>query len=129
MIGVPVHTVATALIALLAVEHVYILVVEMFLWNTPYGHRAFALTPEKATITEPLAKNQGLYNGFLAAGLGYALVATAPVEAYHLKIFFAACVFVAGVYGGATAARKIFFLQGLPGLAALAAVLVAGATA
>jgi putative membrane protein len=123
------HTVANILIALLAVEHVYILVVEMFLWNTAYGRRAFALTPEKAELTLVMAKNQGLYNGFLAAGLAYALAAAAPAEAYHLKIFFAACVFVAGAYGGATAARKIFFLQGLPGLAALAAVLVAGVSA
>ena len=120
------HAVAVALVGLIAVEHVYILVVEMFLWQTAYGRKAFALTPEKAALTADMAKNQGLYNGFLAAGLIYALVAPNPAVALHFQIFFSACVAVAGIYGGATVFKKIFFLQGVPGLAALAAVLVAG---
>jgi len=120
-------TVAAALVALIAIEHVYILIVEMFLWTTAYGRRAFALTEERAAITAPLAKNQGLYNGFLAAGLAWALIARDPAEAYHLKLFFSACVAIAGAYGGATAGKKILFLQGGPGLAALIATIVAGA--
>jgi putative membrane protein len=125
-------TAASILVGLIAVEHVYILVMEMFLWNTPTGHRAFELTPAKAELTAPMAINQGLYNGFLAAGLAWSLAVGAgwlgggPVEAYHLQIFFTGCVAVAGVVGGATAMRKIFFLQALPGIAALAAVLAAG---
>jgi putative membrane protein len=119
------HTVAIVLVALIALEHVYILVLEMFLWNTPYGRKAFALTPEKAEITLPMAKNQGLYNGFLAAGLAYGLFAPSAIEGYHVQIFFTACVAVAGIYGGITVGKKIFFIQGVPGLAALGAVLAA----
>jgi putative membrane protein len=121
------HTVAIVLVALLALIHLYILVLEMFLWNTPYGHKAFALTPEKAELTLPLAKNQGLYNGFLAAGLVYGLLAPTAAEAYHVQIFFTACVAVAGLYGSITASKKILFIQAVPGLAALGAVLAAAA--
>jgi putative membrane protein len=120
------YLIANVLIALIAVEHVYILTMEMFLWQTPRGLKAFNNTPEKAAITAVMAKNQGLYNGFLAAGLIYGLLASSPVEAYHFKIFFSACVFVAGAYAGVTASRKIFFGQGVPGLAALVTVLLAG---
>lgn len=114
--------VATALLALL---HVYILVLEMFLWTKPAGRRAFGLTPEFAEATRTLAANQGLYNGFLAAGLLWGLV-PGP-HAHAVKIFFAACVVVAGVYGAATASRKILFVQALPGAITLALVLLAGA--
>ncbi len=120
------HIVASVLVALVALEHVYFMVLEMFLWNTPYGRKTFQLTEERAALTADLAKNQGLYNGFLAAGLVYGLVATSTAEGYHVKIFFCSCVLVAGVYGAATASKKILFVQGLPGLAALVAVLVAG---
>jgi len=115
--------VANILVGFIAVEHIYILVLEMFLWQKPRGLKAFALTPEKAALTVDLAKNQGLYNGFLAAGLFYGLLVTNPAAAFHFKLFFSACVGVAGIYGGATVGKKIFFLQGIPGLLALAAVL------
>jgi putative membrane protein len=120
------YLVANVLVGLIAVEHIYILVLEMFLWQKPRGLKAFGLTPEKAALTVDLAKNQGLYNGFLAAGLIYALLVTNPVAAFHFKLFFSACVAVAGIYGGATVAKKIFFIQGVPGLATLTAVLLAG---
>lgn len=117
---------AQVLVALIAVEHIYILIMEMFMWQTETGRKAFRMTPEKAAMTAELAKNQGLYNGFLAAGLFYGLFMPAPLEALHFKIFFTACVMVAGIYGGLTVFRKILFLQALPGLLALAAVLLAG---
>jgi len=120
------NLVANVLVGLIAVEHVYILVLEMFLWRTPRGLKAFGLTPEKAALTVELAKNQGLYNGFLAAGLFYALFVPNPLVAFHFKVFFSACVAIAGIYGGATVGKKIFFIQGIPGLAALGAAVLAG---
>ncbi|HET7775552.1 MAG TPA: DUF1304 domain-containing protein [Azospira sp.] len=114
-------TVATILIALL---HLYILVLEMFLWETPRGRKAFGLTPEFAAATRVLAGNQGLYNGFLAAGLAWGVWLGAPGNA--IKLFFLGCVVVAGLYGAATANRKILFIQALPGAVALALVLLAG---
>ena len=121
------HIASIVLVALVAVEHVYILVLEMFLWNTPRGLRAFGMTQAQADETLKLAKNQGLYNGFLAAGLAWSLLASEAEEAFHLKLFFLGCVVVAGVYGGATANRKIFFVQAAPGLLGLASVWLAGA--
>ncbi len=106
-------------VALVAIEHVYILVLEMFFWNKPLGLKTFNLTQELADATVTLAANQGLYNGFLAAGLLFGLVTNNRV----FKIFFLACVIVAGVYGGATAVPKIFFTQALPALIAMALVL------
>jgi putative membrane protein len=121
------HLAADLFVALIALEHVYILVLEMFLWQTRRGLRVFGMTPEKAELTASLAKNQGLYNGFLAAGLLFGLLGPlAPVEAYHFKLFFVACVLVAGIYGGITAFRKILFMQGGPAAAALVLLLVAG---
>lgn len=114
-------TFATILIALL---HLYILVLEMFLWETPRGRKAFGLTPEFAAATRVLAGNQGLYNGFLAAGLAWGVWLGAPGNA--IKLFFLGCVVVAGLYGAATANRKILFIQALPGAVALALVLLAG---
>lgn len=108
---------ANIVVALVALIHVYILVLEMFLWTTPKGRKAFGLTPEFAEATKVLAANQGLYNGFLAAGLiwGLALGAVGgPV-----KVFFLACVLVAGLYGAATASRKILYIQALPALVGL----------
>lgn len=121
------HAAAAALTALVAAEHVYILVLEMFLWQTRRGRRVFGMTEEHAALTAPLAKNQGLYNGFLAAGLLWGLVASSPAEAFHVKILFLSCVVVAGIYGGITAVRRILWLQALPAALALAAVLLAGA--
>ncbi len=117
---------SSVLVAFVALEHVYILVLEMFLWSTPRGLKAFNMTPEKAETTAVLAKNQGLYNGFLAAGLAYSLVAADAHEAYGFKVFFLACVIVAGMYGGMTVGKKIFFIQAIPALVALATVLACG---
>lgn len=99
-------------IALLALLHVYILVLEMFLWDKPAGLKAFANTSEKAAVTKVMAANQGLYNGFLAAGLFWGLVLGA--EGFAVKVFFLACILVAGLYGAATASRKILFIQAVP---------------
>jgi putative membrane protein len=121
-----VHTIATLLVALVALEHVYILILEMVLWTTPRGLKAFAMTPAQAEATRVLAANQGLYNGFLAAGLFWALVHPDPAFSYQIKLFFLGAVVLAGLYGGATASRKIFAIQALPAAVALAAVLIAG---
>lgn len=112
---------------LLAALHVYILVLEMFLWTTPRGRKAFGLAPEFAEQTRVLAANQGLYNGFLAAGLLWGLWLGWPAG-QGVKMFFAGCVLVAGVYGAATASRRILFVQAVPGAITLALVLLAGAT-
>ena len=114
---------ADIVVALVALLHVWILVLEMFLWERPAGRKAFGLTPEFAQATKVLAANQGLYNGFLAAGLFWGL--SLGAAGAGVKVFFLACVLVAGVYGAATASRKILFIQGLPaalglGLLALA---------
>jgi putative membrane protein len=114
---------ANVAVALLAALHLYILVLEMFLWTRPAGLKAFRLEPAFAQATKVLAANQGLYNGFLAAGLLWGLwlgEAGRPVA-----IFFLSCVVVAGVFGAATSSRKILFVQALPGAVALALVLLA----
>jgi len=107
-------------VLLVALLHLYFLVLEMFLWDKPFGRRTFGMTPEQAAATKPLAMNQGLYNGFLAAGLFWGLSAGDAV-----KIFFLGCVIVAGVFGALTASRKILWVQALPGAVALALVLAA----
>ena len=107
--------IATALVALL---HLWFLVMEMFLWDKPYGRRAFGLTPEFAAASKTLAANQGLYNGFLAAGLAWGLLLGA--EGNAIKVFFLVCVIIAGVFGATTASRKILYVQALPGAVALA---------
>ena len=110
---------ADILIGLVAVLHVYFLVLEMFLWDKPFGLKTFGNTPEKAAASKVLAMNQGLYNGFLAAGLVWGLVS----GVYGGKVFFLACVLVAGVFGGLTASRKILWVQALPALIALGLLL------
>jgi putative membrane protein len=107
-----------AVVALIGVLHVYILVLEMFLWATPRGQKAFGLTPEFAQATKVLAANQGLYNGFLAAGLFWGLSLGSAGDA--IKVFFLLCVLVAGLYGAATASRRILFVQALPAALGLA---------
>ena len=103
-----------------AVEHVFILVLEMFLWKTEFGMKVFQLTPETAEITAKLAKNQGLYNGFLAAGLFWALFFIKDQsQRFQTILFFLICVVVAGIYGSATAKFSILFSQGLPAFLAL----------
>jgi putative membrane protein len=114
-------TAANIVVFLVALLHVYILVLEMFLWDTPRGRKAFGMTPEQAAQTKVLAANQGLYNGFLAAGLFWGLSLGAAGQG--LKVFFLGCVLVAGLYGAATASRRILFVQALP--AALGLVLLA----
>jgi putative membrane protein len=115
---------ANVLVGFVALLHLYFLVLEMFLWTKPLGLKVFRNTPEKAETTKVLAANQGLYNGFLAAGLFWSAVAPEPL-ASPLRLFFAGCVLVAGLYGGATASRSIFFFQAVPGALALLASLMA----
>ena len=112
---------ANALTLLVAIAHVGILVLEMFFWNHPVGQRIFAMTPEVAASSEVLAMNQGLYNGFLAAGLFWGLLR----DRVDIKVFFLGCVVVAGLFGGLTAKTSILFTQGLPALIALVFVLAA----
>jgi putative membrane protein len=107
---------ALAAVTIVALIHVYILVLEMFLWTKPAGLRAFGLTEERAHSSRVLAANQGLYNGFLAAGLLWAAYVRPDVD---VIIFFLACVIAAGVYGAITASRKILYVQALPAVAAL----------
>lgn len=118
--------VADLLVALVALEHVYILVLEMFLWTRPAGLKAFAMKPQQAEATKVLAANQGLYNGFLALGLFWSLTQPNADFAFQLKLFFLGCVFVAGLYGSLTASRRILYIQALPAVIALILVLLAG---
>jgi putative membrane protein len=111
---------AQVIVGLVALLHIYFLVLEMFLWDKPAGMRAFGQTPERAAATKVLAANQGLYNGFLAAGLIWGL--WLGPEGFGVKVFFLGCVLVAGLYGAATASRKILYVQALP--AAVGLVLV-----
>jgi putative membrane protein len=112
---------ANIAIALVALLHLYFLVLEMFLWDKPFGRRTFKLTPEFAAASKGLAANQGLYNGFLVAGLLWGLaMGTAGID---VKVFFLACVVVAGLFGGATVNRNILFVQAVPGIIALALLL------
>jgi putative membrane protein len=110
---------ANILVAVVAILHGYFLVLEMFLWTKPAGLRAFGQTPEKAADSAVLAANQGLYNGFLAAGLVWGLLHPVVAMGFQIKIFFLICVIVAGVYGAATASRKILYVQALPAIVAL----------
>jgi putative membrane protein len=110
--------VADLVIALIALLHIYFLVLEMFLWDKPAGLRAFGQTPEAAKASKVLAANQGLYNGFLAAGLIWGLAS--GDTGTSVKVFFLCCVLIAGLYGAATASRKILFIQALPAAVGLA---------
>ncbi|MFC5058456.1 DUF1304 domain-containing protein [Saccharothrix xinjiangensis] len=116
---------ADVLTALVAVIHLYILVLEMFLWNTPRGRAAFGTTEEFAAESRVLAANQGLYNGFLAAGLVFALIAPGTTG-FAFAAFFLGCVVVAGVYGAVTVSRRILVVQAVPAAVALLFVLLAG---
>ncbi len=112
---------SNSIIAIIAIIHVYIMILEMFLWDKPAGLRAFGQTQQAASASKVLAANQGLYNGFLAAGLFWGL--SLGAEGQSVKVFFLSCVLVAGIYGAATANRKILFIQAIPaaiGLALLA---------
>jgi putative membrane protein len=107
-------------VAAIGLLHVYILILEMFLWDKPAGLRAFGQNAERAAATKVLAANQGLYNGFLAAGLFWGLLAGA--QGTDIKVFFLSCVLIAGLYGAATASRKILFIQSVPATIGLALV-------
>jgi putative membrane protein len=115
-------TVAAIAVGLVALLHVYFLVLEMFLWDKPAGLKAFGQTLDAAQASKVLAANQGLYNGFLAAGLFWGMGLGAAGTS--VKVFFLGCVIVAGVFGAATASRKILFVQALPAAIALVLVLL-----
>jgi len=116
---------ANLIVGLVALLHLYFLVLEMFFWNKPLGRRIFRLTPEFAQASAALAANQGLYNGFLAAGLLWGLV-LGPAG-FSIKVFFLGCVIVAGIFGALTANRRILWVQALPGAIALALLLLSPA--
>jgi putative membrane protein len=111
--------IANGLVALVAVLHLYFLVLEMFLWTQPLGLKTFRNSPEKAADSAVLAANQGLYNGFLAAGLIWGLIQSVPAFAFQIKVFFLLCVIVAGIYGAATVSRRILLVQAAPAAIAL----------
>lgn len=113
---------ANVVVGLIAVLHVYFLILEMFFWDKPAGLRAFGQTREAAAASKVLAANQGLYNGFLAAGLIWGLLL--GEAGTSVKIFFLTCVLIAGLYGAATASRKILFVQAIPAAVGLALVLL-----
>ncbi|MCP3403915.1 DUF1304 domain-containing protein [Bradyrhizobium sp. CCGB20] len=116
--------IANILVALVAALHAYFLILEMFLWDKPLGLKTFRNTPEKAEITKVLAANQGLYNGFLAAGLIWGIIHGNPAFAFQIKAFFLLCVIVAGAYGAATVSTRILLVQALPAAVALVALLL-----
>ncbi|MFP4976110.1 DUF1304 domain-containing protein [Paenibacillus sp. CN-4] len=116
---------STILVAFVALEHVYILALEMFLWTSPRARKAFGTTSQFAEETKSLAANQGLYNGFLAAGLIWGLLHPNAAFSFQLQLFFLICVAVAAVYGSITAKKSILFVQGFPAFAAIIAVLAA----
>ncbi|MEQ1921529.1 MAG: DUF1304 domain-containing protein [Pyrinomonadaceae bacterium] len=115
------QTAALIVTGIVAALHLYFLVLEMFLWDKAPGFRAFGHTPEQAAATKTLAKNQGLYNGFLAAGLIWGICSMCREwhHGFHILIFFLTCVIVAGIFGAVTANKKIFFVQSLPAIIAL----------
>ena len=117
--------IANVLVAVVAALHIYFLILEMFLWTKPLGLKTFRNSIEKATESAVLAANQGLYNGFLAAGLIWGLVHGNPAFAFQIKTFFLLCVIVAGAYGAATVSSRILMVQALPAAVALAALFLA----
>lgn len=118
-------TFANIVVALVALIHVYILILEMFLWDKPQGMKAFGLSPQKAADTKVLGANQGLYNGFLAAGLFWGLYLGSP-QGNQFKVFFLLCVLVAGIYGSATASKRILYVQAVPAALGLLLLYLAG---
>ena len=112
------------LVTLVALEHIYILVLEMFLWTSPRALKAFGLTPDLAEQTKSLAANMGLYNGFLAAGLIFGLLHSNQIFGVQIQIFFLCCVVVAAIFGGLTAKKSIILVQGLPAFLALLSVVL-----
>jgi putative membrane protein len=119
------NAIANTLVALVAALHVYFLVLEMFLWTKPLGLKTFRNSIEKATDSAVLAANQGLYNGFLAAGLVWGVSHSTPGFAFQIKVFFLLCVIVAGIYGAATVSLRILYVQAAPAALALILLLLA----
>jgi putative membrane protein len=115
--------IATIVIGIVALQHVFFLILEMFLWQKPLGRKTFRMTAEQAKQTAVLAANQGLYNGFLAAGLVWAMMNPSEVFARQLALFFLGCVVVAACYGGYSVGRKILLIQGVPALVGLIVIL------
>ncbi len=115
-------SIANIVVALVALLHIYFLVLEMFLWDKPLGLKTFGMTPEKAAMTKVLAANQGLYNGFLAAGLLWGL--SLGDAGSSIELFFLGCVIIAGLYGAITVGRKILFIQAMPAAIGLLLVLL-----
>ncbi|MEP0072426.1 MAG: DUF1304 domain-containing protein [Marinomonas sp.] len=120
------HTLTFILVALVAVEHFYILILEMFMWTKPRTLKVFGIAPALAEQTKAMAANQGLYNGFLAAGLVFSLMHGNEAFAVQLQVFFLSCVVVAAIYGSLTVKKSIIFVQGLPAALALLSVLTLG---
>lgn len=120
------ETLAKVLVALVAIEHIYILILEMFLWTKPRTIKVFGLTPEFAKKTKALAANQGLYNGFLAAGLFWGLSHNNLAVGFQLQVFFLLCIIIAAIYGSLTVNKSIILIQGLPAIVALMALMFGG---
>ena len=118
------ETISNILILVVALLHIGFMILEMFLWNSPQGRKIFGLTAEFAERSAGLAANQGLYNGFLAAGLIWSLIATNA--AFELKLFFLCCVSIAGIYGALSVKPVIFWIQAFPAILAIVAVLITG---
>ncbi|KJD46745.1 DUF1304 domain-containing protein [Paenibacillus terrae] len=116
--------ISSILVGIVALEHVYILILEMFLWTTPRAMRTFGTSKELAEVTKSMAANQGLYNGFLAAGLVWGLCYPDAVIGWQIQLFFVICVVVAAVYGALTSNKSILLKQGLPAILALISLLV-----
>lgn len=115
-------TVSTALILIIIVLHMYFLILEMFLWDSPFGRKTFSMSTEFAKRTKSLAANQGLYNGFLAMGLMWSILPGDNSDS--LKIFFLSCILIAGLFGGLTVNKKILWIQALPAAIALALLFI-----
>ncbi|QDK37586.1 DUF1304 domain-containing protein [Bdellovibrio sp. NC01] len=113
------NNISNIFVALVCFIHWYIVVLEMFLWTKPFGLKTFRMTLEKAKDTAVLAANQGLYNGFLAAGLLWSLLHPEPEFSFQLKLFFLGCVLIAGIYGAITVGKKILYVQAMPALIGL----------
>ena len=114
------NVLSDVLVFVVAVLHLYFLYLEMFLWTKPAGLKVFRNTPEQAESTKVLAANQGLYNGFLAAGLIWSLLVWSPLFEFDIKMFFLGCVVLAALFGAFTVSRRILLVQGLPAILAIA---------
>jgi len=118
------QTLGSVLVAVVAALHIWFLILEMFLWRKPLGLKTFRMSPQKAETTAVLAANQGLYNGFLAAGLITSLILANPAQTQLFQVFFLGCVVIAGLYGAWSVSRGILFVQALPAGLALGFVLL-----